>query len=100
MTLSSAFSIINSAFNANSAQTAVISRNISNSGTTGYSLKTANLVTNGYGGVEVASVSRATNSALLEQMLAANSQSAQQSALANGLSQLSATVSDNATTSS
>lgn len=100
MTLSSAFSIINSAFNANAAQTAVISRNISNSSTTGYSLKTANLVTNSYGGVEVASIARATNSALLDQMLAANSQSAQQSALANGLSQLSATVSDNASSSS
>lgn len=100
MTLSSAFSIINSAFNANAAQTAVISRNISNSSTSGYSLKTANLATAAYGGVEVASITRATNSALLEQMLAANSQSAQQTALANGLSQLSATVSDNATTSS
>jgi flagellar hook-associated protein 1 FlgK len=100
MSLSSAFNIINSAFTANAAQTAVISRNISNSGTAGYALKTANLATNAYGGVEVASIARATNSALLEQMLAANSQSAQQTALANGLSQLSATVSDNATTSS
>jgi flagellar hook-associated protein 1 len=100
MTLSSAFNIINSAFDANAAQTAVISRNISNSSTTGYSLKTANLATNSYGGVEVASITRATNTALQEHMLAANSQSAQQSALANGLAQLSATVSDSASTSS
>ncbi len=100
MTLSSAFNILNSAFDANAAQTAVISRNISNSSTTGYSLKTANLVTNAYGGVEVASITRATNSALQEQMLAANSQSAQQAAIANGLSQLSATVSDSSSSTS
>jgi flagellar hook-associated protein 1 FlgK len=100
MSLSSAFNIINSAFDANAAQTAAISRNISNANTQGYSLKTANLATNAYGGVEVASVTRATNAALLEQALASNSQSAQQSALAAGLTQLSATVSDSALSSS
>src|SRR5208337_4203968 len=99
MSLSTAFNIINSAFDANASQTAVISRNISNASTTGYSLKTANLATNSYGGVAVTSITRAANSALLEQMLAANSQSAQQSAIANGLTQLSATVSDGASTS-
>jgi len=100
MTLSSAFNILNSAFDANAAQTAVISRNISNSSTAGYSLKTANLATNSYGGVEVSSITRATNTALQEQMLAANSQSAQQAAIANGLSQLSATVSDSSSSTS
>jgi flagellar hook-associated protein 1 FlgK len=100
MTLSSAFNIVNTAFNANSAQTAVISNNIANAGTTGYSLRTANLATNAFGGVEVTSVTRATNVALQDQMLAANSESAAQSALANGLTQLSATVSDNPSTSS
>ena len=99
MTLSSAFNIINSAFDANAAQTAAISRNISNSSTAGYSLKTANLATNSYGGVEVSSITRATNAALFEQMLAANSTSAQQAAVANGLTQLSATVSDSTSTS-
>jgi flagellar hook-associated protein 1 FlgK len=100
MSLSSAFSIINSSFNANANQTAVISRNISNASTTGYTLKTANLATNSYGGVEVSSITRATNTALQEQMLASTSTAAQQSAIANGLSQLSATVSDSASTSS
>ena len=100
MSLSSAFNIINSAFNANAAQTAVISNNVSNSATAGYSLKTANLAFSPYGGVDVTSITRATNTALQEQMLAANSQSAAQSALADGLTQLSATVSDNASTSS
>jgi flagellar hook-associated protein 1 FlgK len=100
MSLTSAFNIINSAFDANAAQTAAISRNISNSSTTGYTLKTANLATSSYGGVEVTSITRATNSALLEQALAANSQSAGQSALASGLAQLSATVSDSSSTNS
>jgi flagellar hook-associated protein 1 FlgK len=100
MSLSSAFNIINSAFDANASQTAAISRNISNASTPGYTLKTANLATNSYGGAEVTSITRATNVALQDQMLAANSTAAQQSALANGLTQLSATVSDNASTSS
>jgi flagellar hook-associated protein 1 FlgK len=100
MTLSSAFNIAQSSFNANAAQTAAVSGNIANSGTTGYSRKTANVATNSYGGVEVTSITRATNSALLEQMLAANATSAQQSAVATGLAQLSATVSDTSSTSS
>ncbi|MGD0722437.1 MAG: flagellar basal body protein, partial [Roseiarcus sp.] len=100
MTLSSAFNIINSAFNANAAQTAVISNNVANANTAGYSLKTANVAFSVYGGVEVTSITRAANAALQEQMLAANSQSAAQSALAAGLTKLSATVSDGASTSS
>src|SRR5260370_10940994 len=99
MSLSSAFNIINTAFNANAAQTAIVSNNVANANTTGYSLKTANLATNSFGGVEIASVTRATNVALQDQMLAANSESAAQSALAKGLTQLSATVSDNSSTS-
>jgi flagellar hook-associated protein 1 len=100
MSLSSAFNIINTAFDANASQTAAISRNISNASTPGYTLKTANLATNSFGGVEATSITRATNVALQDQMLAANSTAAQQSALANGLTQLSATVSDTASTSS
>ena len=99
MSLSSAFNIINTAFNANSAQSAIVSNNVANANTTGYSLRTANLATNAFGGVDVVSVTRATNVALQDQMLAANSESAAQAALAEGLTQLSATVSDNSTTS-
>jgi flagellar hook-associated protein 1 len=100
MTLSSAFTIINSAFDSNAAQTAAVSRNITNANKTGYTIKTANLGTTSYGGAEVTSITRATNTALLDQMLAANSQAAQQSALATGLTQLSATVSDNSSVAS
>jgi flagellar hook-associated protein 1 FlgK len=99
MTLTSAFNIINSSFDANAAQTAAISRNIANSSTTGYTRKTANVAASADGGVEVTSITRATNAALQEQMLAANSTSAQQAAVANGLAQLSATVSDSTSTS-
>ena len=56
MSLSAAFSIINSAFVANAAQSAVISSNISNAGTKGYAREIANLITTSSGGVEVASV--------------------------------------------
>jgi flagellar hook-associated protein 1 len=100
MSLSSAFNIINSSFDANANQTAVISRNISNANTPGYTLKTANLATSAFGGVDVSSITRAANEALQDTMLSATSTSAQQAALANGLTQLSATVSDSATTAS
>jgi flagellar hook-associated protein 1 len=100
MSLSSAFNIINSSFDANASQTAAISRNISNASTPGYTLKTANLATSAYGGVYVSSITRATNDALQDTMLSATSTSAQQAALANGLTQLSATVSDSASTAS
>ena len=58
MNLSSAFNIISSSFAANAAQVAVVSNNIANVNTTGYSDEVANLLTNSYGGVDVASVTR------------------------------------------
>ncbi len=51
MSLSAALNIINSAFVANAAQSAVISSNISNAGTKGYAREIANLVTTSGGGV-------------------------------------------------
>ena len=59
MSLSTAFNIISSSFAANAAQTAVVSNNIANVNTPGYSKEVANLVANSYGGVDVASVTRA-----------------------------------------
>ncbi|MGO9771082.1 MAG: flagellar basal body protein, partial [Roseiarcus sp.] len=85
MTLSSAFSIINSAFASNAAQSAIISSNISNANTPGYAREIANVLTNSYGGSDVASVTREANSALLEQVNASTSQAASAQALANGL---------------
>ena len=100
MSLSAAFNIINSAFLSNAAQSAVISSNISNAGTPGYSREVANVLTNSYGGSDVASVTREANSALLEQVNASTSQAASEQALANGLAKLAQTVSDSATSSS
>ncbi len=100
MSLSSALSIINSAFVANAAQSAVISSNISNAGTNGYAREIANLVTTSSGGVQVASVSSEANAALLEQVNTSTSQSAYQKALSDGLTTLANTVSDSSSATS
>jgi flagellar hook-associated protein 1 FlgK len=100
MSLSSALSIINSAFVANGAQSAVISSNISNAGTAGYAREIANLVTTGSGGVEVTSVGREANAALLEQVNSSTSQAACQQALSDGLTTLAQTVSDSTSATS
>jgi flagellar hook-associated protein 1 FlgK len=68
MSLSTAFNVISSSFAVNSAQTAVVSNNIANANTPGYSREIANVVTNSYGGADVASVTREANAALLEQV--------------------------------
>lgn len=100
MSLSAAYGIINSAFLSNAAQTAVISNNISNANTTGYSREIANVVSNSYGGSEVLSVTREVNAALYEQVNASTSQAASQQALANGLSTLAQSVSDSGSSTS
>ncbi len=100
MSLSAAYNIINSAFLSTAAQSAVISSNISNASTPGYAREIANVLTNSYGGSDVASVTREANSALLEQVNASTSQAASEQALANGLATLAQTVSDSASSSS
>ena len=100
MSLSAAFSIISSSFAADSAQTAVVSKNVANVNATGYSREVANLSSNSYGGVDVASVTRIANAALAEQVSASTAQAAAQQAIADGLATLAATVDDSSTTSS
>ncbi len=100
MSLSSALGIINSAFVANAGQSAVISSNISNAGTKGYAREIANLVTTTSGGVQVLSVGREANAALLEQVNSSTSQAAYQQALSNGLTTLANTVSDSSSATS
>jgi flagellar hook-associated protein 1 len=99
MSLTSALTIINSSFATNAAQTALISSNITNANTPGYSLKTANIATNSYGGADVVSISRAADAALLDQVLSATSQAASQQALSNGLTTLAQTTSDSSSSS-
>jgi flagellar hook-associated protein 1 FlgK len=100
MSLTDALSIIGSAFTTNAAQSAIIARNVANAGVQGYSREVANVVTNGFGGADVQSVTRVANSALTEQLLSSTSSSASQQALATGLSTLAQTVSDSASASS
>ena len=69
MNLSAAFSLINSAFATNAAQSAVIARNVANVNVAGYSREVANLVTNSMGGADVQSVTRVANAALADQVL-------------------------------
>jgi flagellar hook-associated protein 1 FlgK len=100
MSLSSALSIINSAFVANAGQSAVISSNISNAGTNSYAREIANLVTTASGGVQVVSIGREANAALLEQVNSSTSQAACQQALSDGLTTLANTVSDSSSATS
>ncbi len=100
MSLSTAFNVISSSFAANAAQTAVVSNNIANVNTPRYSREIANVVTNSYGGADVASVTREANTALLEQVSSSTSQAAAQQAISDGLSTLAATVDDSSSVTS
>ncbi len=100
MTLSAAFNIISSSFAANAAQTAVVSNNVANANTPGYSREIANVVTNSYGGADVASVTRVANAALAEQVSTSTATAAAQQAISAGLATLAATVNDSASASS
>lgn len=100
MSLSTAFNIISSSFAANAAQTAVVSNNISNVNTTGYSRQIANVVTNAYGGADVASVTRIANTALAEQVATSTAAAAAANAISAGLATLAATVDDSSSSTS
>jgi flagellar hook-associated protein 1 len=100
MSLSTAFNVISSSFAVNSGQTAVVSNNIANANTPGYSREIANVVTNSYGGADVASVTREANAALLEQVSSSTSEAATQQAISDGLGTLSQTVDDSSSASS
>lgn len=100
MTLSAAFSLINSAFASNAAQSAVIARNVANVSVAGYSREVANLVTNGLGGADVQSVTRVANAALADQLLTATSAAGSEQAISDGVSRLAQAVNDSASSSS
>jgi flagellar hook-associated protein 1 FlgK len=99
MSLSAAFNIISSSFAANSQQTAVVSNNIANVNTPGYSRQIANLFTNSYGGADVVSVTREANAALAEQVSTSTAQAAAQQAISDGLATLAQTISDSSSAS-
>ena len=99
MSLSAAFNIISSSFAANSQQTAIVSNNIANVNTPGYSRQVANVVTNSYGGADVVSVTREANAALTEQVSTSTAQAAAQQAISDGLATLAQTISDSSSAS-
>ena len=100
MSLSLAYAIANSAFAANATQSSVVSQNVANANTPGYSREIANVSATSYGGVDVSSVTRETNDALFDQVTSSTSESAQAQAIADALSQLAETVDDSASTTS
>ncbi|MGO9742457.1 MAG: flagellar hook-associated protein FlgK [Roseiarcus sp.] len=100
MSLSSTYAILTSAFASSAAQSSVIASNISNADTPGYAREVANQITTGDGGSEVVSITRQTNAALFDQLSASTSESAAQSAIANGLATLAQTVDDSSTNTS
>lgn len=97
MSLTSALSVITSSLIANSSQSAVVSRNVANANTAGYSREIAGLVTTSYGGVDVALVSRQANAFLQERASEATSDAAYHDAVLSGLNALVNTVDDSAT---
>ncbi|HJU33410.1 MAG TPA: flagellar hook-associated protein FlgK, partial [Hyphomicrobiaceae bacterium] len=75
-------------------QTGIVSRNIARAGDPSATRKSANVVTTLGGGVHVASITRTTNQALLDKMLAATTGAASQKAIADALANLDETVND------
>jgi len=93
MSLATAANIAQSGLNAVTAQTAVLTRNVSNANnSTGASTKTANVTTTTGGGAQIISITRAQNLTLFENVLNATSSSATQTAISAGLDQLEQTV--------
>ena len=97
MGLSATSNIAQSALASAAAQSSILSSNIANVSTAGYSRKSANVVTTQSGSSTVASVKRATDTALQANMLQATSSSAAQSAISDGLTQIQNTLGLNST---
>jgi flagellar hook-associated protein 1 len=79
---------------ATSEQTSVVSRNVARANDPYASRKSANVVTAANGGVRVASITRAANTALLDKMLSATSAATAQKAMVELLDRLDQTVAD------
>jgi flagellar hook-associated protein 1 len=92
MNLTTATHVTQSALAAVSAESALVSRNIGGVNSSGFSQKTANVVTTADGGVEIASVTNAQNQAVFSNVLSATAASATQSALSGGLTTLATIV--------
>lgn len=94
MTLTTALDVARSGLSVTSGRTALVSRNVVGAGEALASRKIANVVTGPGGGVRIASITRASDSALLAHMLAANSVAGQQQTIVDALDRLDTTVLD------
>ena len=94
MTISSSLSVALSGLSTSAEQLTVVSRNVARAGDEGATRKTANVITSESGGTRVASITRATNSALLEKVLGSTSDASAQKIIATSLDQLDQTVND------
>ncbi len=92
MSLSATLNTAQSALATNAALSTVVSRNIAGVNDPNYSRKTGNVLTDGLGNATVASITRATNTALFAALLSANATSAANTALSTGLDQIEQTV--------
>lgn len=94
MTLTSALDAALSGLSVTSGRTSVVSRNIVGAGEALTSRKLAQVVTTPDGGIRLASVTRASDKALLARMLSANSGAGQHASIVAALDRLNATVLD------
>lgn len=94
MSLSVGLDVALSGLSTTAEQTAVVSRNVARANDPYATRKTANIVTTSNGGIRVSSVTRAANTALLEKMLRASSESATQKSIVEALNRLDATIAD------
>ncbi|MGI4763753.1 MAG: flagellar hook-associated protein FlgK [Janthinobacterium lividum] len=92
MSLTTTLSIAQQALNTNAALSTIVSRNIAGVNDPNYSTKTAQVETTQDGGVQVASIRNATDTALFNNLLTANAGAASASALSGGLDQLEQTL--------
>ena len=100
MSLSSAAITAQSGLSTITAEAAVLSQNIAGANDTGiYSLKTANVISTPSGS-QIASITRASNQAVFDNLLSATSANALQQALSSGLDQLNQTVGNLSSSSS
>lgn len=94
MSLTVGLDIARKSLAASAEQTSVVSRNITRAGESLATRKTAHLVTALGGGVQVISVTRATNTALFNNLLNSTSDSASQAAISAALDKMSGIFGD------
>jgi len=94
MSLSVGLDVALSGLSTTAEQTSVVSRNVARAGDPSATRKIANIITAAGGGIQLASITRAANAALLEKMLGATSSAAAQRAIVEALDRLSQTVDD------